>query len=494
MKLTGVLLIILISAPFCAKCQNPELTDLDSFIEGTLLRWNVPGMAISIVRDGKVIYQKGFGKKDIQNNEEVEPQTLFYIASATKTFTATLASFLHQEKIIDIDKPVRSYIDGFTMVDEMAAQKVTLRDMLTHRTGIPREKFFTLNDIGSRKDVLYSYSQFEPAADFRSNYIYSNENYTVAGDIMGEAAGSSWEKLIDEKLFSPLDMENSFFSKDDVSAKNLATPYIDWGEGNEKMDLYDAQYLGAAGCIISNVKDLSNWITFYLDRGKFTGTQLIHPNYLIQQLSAQIPTRPMSSFPELSFECYGIGWFLDYYRGHFHVHHGGVLYGYTSLISFLPYQKTGIAILTNKNNTHAATIIERYIYDKLLGLEVVDWNSRFKQQEERMLAMMKRQEESTTVSPTEKIDANTAQRFVGEYLCKGFGQINIQYKDNKLICLMRGIQCQFKKIEGNRFELYHPVERQGWEVSFDVKDGEVVGFFVGLGIGDQKVYYKMINT
>lgn len=474
--------------------QNLDFNELDSFIDSTIHRWNVSGLAISIVRNGEVIYQKGFGVKDIQTNEKVEPQTLFYIASATKPFTATLASFLQQEKMVNIDEPIKSYVSDFKMVDKMATEKITLRDMLTHRTGIPREKFFTLNNINSRKDVQYSYSRFEPAADFRSNFIYSNENYTMAGDIMAQSAGSTWETLVDEKIFTPLGMDNSFFSKDEAPAKSIATPHIEWENGNERMEFYDAQFLGAAGCIISNVQDLSNWIKFYMDRGKFNGNQLIHPNYLVQQFSAQIPTKPMSYFPELSFECYGVGWFLDYYRGHFHVHHGGVLYGYTSLISFLPYQKTGVAILTNKNNTQATTIIERYIYDNLLGLEVVDWNTRFKQQEERMLAMMKKQEESNTNKPSETIDPKTAQQYIGEYLCEGFGTINIQFKDNKLTCLMRSIQCQLKNIEGNQFELYHPVEHQGWEVNFDVQDGKVVGFFVGLGIGDQKVYYTKFRN
>lgn len=490
-KFIVALLGFLFILSFNSTGQNLDFNELDNFIDSTIHSWNVPGLAISIVKNGEVIYQKGFGIKDIQSKEKVEPQTLFYIASATKPFTAALALFLQQEKSINIDEPIKSYLNDFNMVDEMAVDRITLRDMLTHRTGIPREKFFTLNNINSRKDVLYSYSRFEPVADFRSNFIYSNENYTVAGDIMAQTAGSTWEQLVYEKIFTPLRMENSFFSKDEAPSNGIATPHIEWDNGNERMEFYDAQYLGAAGCIISNVQDLSNWVKFYMDRGTFNGNELIHPSFLIQQLSAQIPTKPMSYFPELSFECYGVGWFLDYYRGHFHVHHGGVLYGYTSLISFLPYQKTGVAILTNKNNTQATTIIERYVYDKLLGLEVVDWNTRFKQQQDRMLAMIRKQEESIRSMPSDSIDSKTAEQYTGEYHCEGFGQINVQYMDNKLICLMRGIQCQFKNIEGNQFELYHPIEHQGWEVNFDVKDGKAVGFFVTLGIGEQKVFYKL---
>ncbi|HPJ46629.1 MAG TPA: serine hydrolase domain-containing protein [Tenuifilaceae bacterium] len=470
------------------KCQELNYQKLDSFINKTIQEWDVPGVAVSIVQNSEIVYQKGFGVKELKTNEKVTPQTLFYIASASKPFTSTLSLLLLQENKLDIDIPVQNYISDFSMVDSFASQRVTLRDMMTHRTGIAREKFFTLNNINSRKDVRHSYSLFEPAADFRTAFIYSNENFTVAGDIIAEAAGDSWENLVKSKIFVPLGMSSTLLSKNDLTGKNYAKPYIDWGTGNEPLELYDSKYLGAAGCIISNVEDLSSWILLYLNRGKVNENQLISKNLLAQQLSAQIPTKPLSYFPEVSFECYGIGWFLDYYRGNFHVHHGGVLYGYTSLVSFLPQKLLGVAILANKNNTPATNIIEKYIYDNMLGLEVVDWNGRFKQQEERMLAMMN--EENSEEIQYSEISTDEANRYVGTYYCKGFGEIQIRLDNGKLLANMRDIDCEFKKIDDAKFELYHPVEHQGWEVDFEVKKGKSVGFFVAIGINNFKVFYK----
>lgn len=471
--------------------QTLNRVELDSLIEKTISVCEVPGIAVSVIVNGEVVYQKGFGFKNLETKENVTPETLFYIASASKPFTAVLAGILQDERKINIDMPIKAIIKDFNMQDKMAAERITLKDMFTHRTGIPREKFFTLNNIESRKDVRKSYSLFEPIADFRTNFQYSNENYTVAGDLIAEVAGKSWENLIKEKIFSPLNMKNSYFTKDEIGKANYATPYIDYGEGLEKLDLYDAKFLGAAGCIISNVQDLTNWVKFYLERGKFNGSQLINSAFLIKQLSAQIPTIAMSSYPELSFECYGMGWFLDYYRGNFHVHHGGVLYGYSSLVSFLPYKKSGVIILANKNNTYATSVIEKFIYDKLLGLEPVNWLQRLKAREDKMLEMIKNNKKNSLIKTVDIFDKKDVNKYLGEYYNEAFGKIKIQFEGGQLFTMMRDLKCIFKRIENNKFELYHPVERQGWEVNFESANDKITSFYVSTGVADQKVLYKL---
>jgi CubicO group peptidase (beta-lactamase class C family) len=471
-----------------------EKTDsITIFIEREIKEWEVPGLAVSVVMNGEVIYEKGFGVRDIASQEAVDSETLFYLASGTKTFTSALAFILQQEKMLSIDVPVKSYIPEFGMRDLEAGTRVTLRDMLTHRTGIPREKFFTLNNISSRKEVLHSYSLFEPAMEFRTGFLYSNENYTVAGDIMAEIAGDSWESLIDKKIFGPLEMINSYFCYDDIIKRNYASPYIDWGNGIEKMELYDARFIGAAGSIITNVRDLSNWVKLYLNRGKYKAQQILPLHALVQQVSAQVPSKPFSSLSDVSFECYGVGWFLDYYRGHFHVHHGGVLYGYTSLISFLPNDNFGVVIMANKNNTPVTSIIERYIIDILLEMEPVNWNERYKVQEARVKEMMKSDQSRNGTVENVKIDAQLASRYVGSYFCDGFGKINIEYDNDSLICRMRGIICSFEPLSEKEFLLNHPVEHLAFEVHFDFVDDKTAGFSVQIGIGDQKVYYKRIK-
>lgn len=483
-----------------AICQSQtikELKDIDRFIDTTMMRWGVPGLAIAIVKDGKVIYKKGYGYKNLRTMEKVTPQTLFSIASSSKAFTATLAAMVVDEKKIEFDVPLRNYFPEFQMYDKNATEKVTLRDLLTHRSGIPRQKFFSINTPATRREVRDCFRYFEPLVDLRSRFQYCNETYSVAGDMIAERVGTTWEDLIRRRILEPLGMINTKLSaKEVIKTSDYASPYIDWEEGKpEEMEYHDADILGPAGCIISNVDDLSKWIIFNLNKGKVDNKQLVSPALLTQTQSPQMVIQRPMAYKELFFSSYGMGWFVNNYRGYLQINHGGILYGFSSMVSFLPYENMGVVVLANLNGTPLTDIIERYVYDCLLNLEHVDWNNRFLTEAAQANIRIKATEKQKDpgflpdTKPSHPID-----NYCGTYESKGYGKIIIVNEADSLSTTLLNIKCPLRHYNYDVFDLYHPVEHQGWKVSF-ISDitGTINSFSLNLGSGLKDIVFKRIN-
>ena len=272
----AVLLFLLLPGSVYSQTEK-DLNGFDGFIDSTMKKWNVPGLAIAIVKDGKVIYEKGYGYRNLNTKDKVTPNTLFSIASASKSFTATLAAMAVAEKKMDFDTPLIEYFPSFKMYDDYATEHLTLRDLLTHRSGVPRQKFFSLNTPATRREVRDCFRYFEPTADLRTKYQYCNETYSIAGDMIAERYGITWEEMIRRRLFEPLGMNNTLLSVRDVmKTSDYALPYIEWETGTpSQMEFHNADILGAAGCIISNVTDLSKWVIFQLNKGKVNEKQLV---------------------------------------------------------------------------------------------------------------------------------------------------------------------------------------------------------------------------
>ncbi len=481
----SILIVLLVT--HSAFCQtNPVFDGIDTFIDSVMTRWSVPGLALAVVKDGKIVYKKGYGYRNLKTKEKITPFTLFSIASSTKSFTSTAAAILVDEKKLDFDTPLKEYFPDFQMYDPAATDKLTMRDLLCHRSGTPRQKFFSLNTPPTRQEVRTSMRYFEPARDFRSLFQYCNETITVAGDMIAERAGIPWEELIRTRIFEPVGMKHSIFSvRDVVKTPDYALPYIDWEEGKpEEMEFHNADILGPAGCMISNVEDLSKWVLFNLNKGKVDDKQIVSSQNLARLQSPQIPVSQRMKYPEVFYQSYGMGWFIDAYRGNLHVHHGGVLYGFTSQVSFLPTANIGVVLLANLNGTPATEVIEYYIYDKLLGLEPVDWQKRKLDE----LAQMKVQYEKTKDEKDPDFNPESPltsplNNFTGTYISNGYGSMTIQKEGDSLHTVLLGIRCPLRHYNNETFDIYHPVEHQGWRITFQQNSPDgVSAFTLQLGI------------
>lgn len=475
------------------KTDFDKLKDLDVFIDSLLVQWDVPGLSIAVVSEDTTIYSKGFGIKNVETKERVNDSTLFSIASSTKSFTTSLATILSDEGIIDLDKPVNNLDPELEWYNDDLTKHVTLRDMMTHRTGIPRQKFFTLNILDRPERVLKSLKYFEPTNNLRYKFSYSNEMYTIAGELMSRITGKSWKELISEKILNPLGMNNTLFSMSEINNKsNFASPYIDWGDGIEPLDLHNADMLAAAGAMISNVKDLSKWVSLWINRWNINGQPLLPTDKVVAMLAPQTPITTFTRDKEIINQSYGLGWFVESYRGHLHIHHGGVLYGYTSLVSFLPREKYGIVILCNMNNTKVPEILARTIYDKLLELEDIDWNKRAYDYFQRVIAYYEKLE--LDEKSNQKEIQYDAAKYVGHYQSDGYGELFVKQEADSLVTEMLGYKCPLKALDKDVFGIYHPVEHMSFNTVYKFDDnGEVTGFEFDLLNGANPVFFSNVR-
>jgi len=401
---------------------------------------------------------------------------------------------LVDQKKLSWDIPIKKYFPDFEMKDNSVSDKVTFKDLFCHRLGIPRQEFFRSNYPVSRKEIVKHFKYFEPVKDFRYGFQYSNMAYTAGGALLAQMDSTNWEDFISSKLFKPLGMNSTQLSVNDMpNTSDYAYPYIDWESEPEVMDFFNSDILGPAGGIISNVEDMSKWVKFNLNNGKLGEQQLISPRSMGYLKIPQVVFPSRRQYKELSYVNYGLGWFIDSYRGFNHVHHGGVLFGYSAMVSMLPEENLGIVILANLNGTPFTTILEYYIYDRLLQLEPVEWNQRYVDYYARVRAYYENLEKEQAaekkkapLKPSVKL-----KEFVGKYSSLGYGSVVIKEAGDSLNVILSTVVCPLNHINENSFEIFHPVRRSGWEISFNLKDEKnVSGFDLTLGPGLKKIRFE----
>lgn len=439
-RVVSFFLLLFISVFFvelapAAKAPDPkvQLKGFPEFVTKTMAEWKVPGMAIAIVKDGKVIFSQGFGYKDVKNNLKVTPQTLFAIGSSSKAFTATSVGILVDDGMVDWDKPVRNYLPTFKLSDVFASERMTPRDLLCHRSGLPRHDAMWYNSPLSRKDLFDRLEFLEPSADFRATFQYQNLMIMTAGYLVGELSHSSWEDFVKKRIFDPLEMKNSNFSvADSQKAPDYALPYSEKDGKVDEIPFRDIDAIGPAGSINSNVSDLSNWVLMNLNKGKFGDKQVISESNLSQLHTPQMVIqqgafRIAEKYNEMFFTSYGMGWFITSYRGHTWIHHGGNIDGFSALVTFMPRDNMGLVILTNLNGTMLPEVIALNAYDRLLGLDQVPWSPRFKEIIDKMKAEAEKakkegdKDRKLNTKPSHPLDD-----CVGEYSHPAYGIISIK--------------------------------------------------------------------
>jgi len=355
----------------------PELAGLDQEIIQTMSALNVPGLAVGVVRNGEVIYAGGFGWRDIEQDLPVTPQTLFGIASCTKPFNTLLTGMLVNDGILDWDQPVKELVPEFELWDDYTTRHITLRDMATHRSGLPRHSATWVNSSKCRSELFGALKHLEPTAELREHYQYNNLMYMASGHICGLVTGHTWEELVQARILDPLQMDETVFTEQDMrDGGDFALGY-DWrGEGFEsthgyvELPLPRKQAVAPAGGIISNVDDMLQWLSLQLSDGHRAGELLISP-YQLQAMHAPQATmmRMRNNSATTPLSVMGLGWKIEPYRGHYLVAHEGVIGGYSAEVALLPDQGIGVVVLSNAHLTPAPAIVRMLACDRLLGLD-----------------------------------------------------------------------------------------------------------------------------
>ena len=434
-------IFLIVYLPLQAKKDDQKtiLKGFPEFVEKTMKEWKVPGVVISIVKDGKVIFAQGFGLRDVKQGLKVTPQTIFAIGSSSKAFTATAIGILVDEGKIDWDKPVRTYLPAFKLYDPVASERMTPRDLLCHRSGLPRHDLMWIGSSASRKNLFDRLANLEPSRDFRSTFQYQNLMFMTAGHLVGEVTGTTWEDFVKLHIFEPLGMKDSNFSvNDSQKASDFALPYREKEDKVLEIAFRNIEAIGPAGSINSNVVDMANWVLLNLNKGKWGEKQIISEASLNQLHSPQMIAqeavfRRFEQYEEFLPQSYGLGWFIAPYRGHLLIHHGGNIDGFSALVSFLPRDKAGMVVLTNLNGTLLPYIIAFNLCDRLLGLDQVPWNMRMREMMNKMKeeAEKAKKEKDKDRKPDTK-PSHPLEDYAGDFEHPSYGVMSIK-KEGELL-------------------------------------------------------------
>jgi len=436
--------VIVLSFAVPLYAQQPP-TDLDAYVARSMQTFEVPGMAVAIVKDGKVVLSKGYGVRKLGEPAPVDENTLFGIGSNTKAFTAAALATLVDAKKISWDDPVYERLKGFQMYDPYVSKEMRIRDLLCHRSGLglgEGDLMFWPHTTFTRDDVVYRLRFLKPKTSFRTTYAYSNVMFLTAGQVVAAVSGETWDDYIREKIFQPLGMKNSNTSAAAYKpGANWATPHSKIDGKLQPTYFENLDNAAPAGSINSSVADMSRWLLLQLNHGKIPGTESrIFSDESSREMWAQQMIVPISDAPpelkslQRHFSGYGMGWGLRDYKGRKLIGHSGGVQGYVTRVLLVPEEDLGVVILTNAEEDNAFEAVLLHILDAYLGGSTLDYISIFKTLDDKAhkdaedtmkKASQSRAAESKPSLPLEK--------YAGDYSDPWYGKVTIHPENGALV-------------------------------------------------------------
>jgi len=430
------LILLLLFIPLLSIGQNDErLEGLDKVLEKALKSFNQTGFAISVVENDKVIYSKGFGYRDYEKKLKVDSNTLFAIGSCTKAFTSSVIGLLNNKGKLNFDDSPIDYVDELRFNNPQLNEIITIRDLMTHKTGIPRHDLSWYFFPTFSKDSLVSRIQYhEPVTTVRNKFYYNNFMFMLQGVVAERITNKSWEENVRESIFKPLGMERSNISIAEMEqAENAAIGYL---EDYEKTDYYKIAGMSPAGSINSSVNDMSKWLITWLNDGKYNDKEILPQAYIEEAISSQnvmVPNLPSVENPGLHLANYGFGWMITSYKGHYRVQHGGNIDGFSASTSFMPSDNIGIVVLANQDRSIIPSIVQNIIYDRMLELDETDWIKKGLDQIKEAKKNQKEVEKNRISNRKEGTNpSHPIEDYVGNYINLGYGTVEITTKNDSL--------------------------------------------------------------
>ncbi len=444
-KLCAIALLLALLCAGTAFAQNAPPADLDAYVARVLKTFDVPGLSVAIVKDGKVVVAKGYGVRKLGDAAPVDENTLFGIGSNTKAFTSAALASLVDEGKISWDDPVYQRLPGFQMYDPYVSHEMTIRDLLTHRSGMglgEGDLLFWPHTTFTRDDIIYRLRFMKPASSFRSRFAYDNLMYIAAGQIIPAVTGKSWEDTIRERILVPLGMNTTNLSNAAFKpTDNYAFPHSRLDGKLQVIDFITLDNAGPAGSINSSAAEMARWVTLQLYRGKFPNREgrLFSEQQSREMWSAQTllpagerngPLAPLSS----RFAAYGLGWGLRDYHGRKLVGHTGGVAGFVSRVMLVPEENLGVVILTNAEQGGAFDSILFHILDHYFALQPTDWIAAFKaaddEQEKAAAEITKKQNTSRDADSKPSLPQ---EKYAGVYADAWYGPVTIREEGGKLV-------------------------------------------------------------
>ncbi len=436
--------ICLISIPLQAQkktitpAADTRLQGLEAEMEQFLKTSKASGFAVAIVEKNKVIYAKGFGYSDAANKVPATENTLYAIGSCTKAFTASLIGLLQKEGKVELDKPVRTYLPELKFFNNGMNDQITLRDMMCHRTGLPRHDLSWYLFPTTRDSLIQRIQYQQPTAEPRTRYQYNNFMFLAQGKVAEKLNGKPWEQQVKEQLLTPLGMDHSSLTANALTGNpHLAVPYgLDKDSSLEILKHYPIEGMGPAGSIYSSVTDMAKWVQTWIYGGKLNGREILPAGYIKEAISGQMitnPNPPDTRRPDIQFGTYGFGWTMTSYKGHYRVEHGGNIDGFSASTSFFPTDSIGIIVLVNQNSSWVPSLVRNTIADRMLKLTRYDWlGEQVKDLLKAKAAADSARGKTTSNRKTAK-PSHDLTDFTGLYNHPGYGTLEVFRKGDSLM-------------------------------------------------------------
>ncbi len=437
------------------KCQNTNsensFANYDAYAVERMNEWNIPGMAVVVVKGDSTVFQNVYGYSSIENKTKVTNHSLFAIGSCTKYFTSTGLSILSDEKKIDFTNQVINYYPNLKLKDTVLQKEITITDILSHRTGLEGGDYIYYGANYSKKEVLDKLKYLNIVAPIRNAFIYNNMLYTLAGTIIEKISGRPYESYISGKVLLPLKMNNTTFDLAKTKSE-YCLPYSYSNKEYKKMAMPLLTGIEPAGGIWSDITDMTKWIKFHLAKGKVDTTTIVSSESMRRLRTPVHFTGSRMRADETEFKSYGLGMGFSAYKGYRVMYHTGVAGGYTSLIAFLPEKSIGIMVLTN-TDTYLFAMMNN-LFDRVLGLEQTDWNTP-------IITAVKEQRKEEGVANNEVLlkfknptIIKNSSKFAGVYVNEICKPIEVMNRNNKLLLKHNGIEYPLVQEKENVFMAY----------------------------------------
>ena len=481
-----------LSLTLAAQTVNQEeiLKNIESYTQKVIKEWQIQGMALSIVKEGQIIYAKGFGEKESGKGNPVDEHTAFQIGSVSKSFTAALMAMLVDEGKVDWDDPVKKHLPDFAMYDPWVSDNLLIKDIMIHRTGLPYQSGTYIPCLGYEQDDVYQmFKLIKPSTSLRTGYDYNNITFIIAAKIIELYMGKPWETCVQERIFTPLGMHaSSLNERGFTAAANVSVPHsFEYEQGGigcaplhgaEDQALHWLTVIGPAGGIVSSVVDMSAWIRFHLSDGNFNGQRIISEKNLNYLHRGQLITSQYNNRMTL----YGHCWFIEQNNRYKVFFHTGTTWGYAALCVYLPELDLGMMFLANSEVPSSPRYaIMRRLIDLYLGApdkdysgeSYAEWLSNEQADEEKAKAKE---------AQTPKVNPAPYAAYTGAYQKEVLGQATISLEQNSLFITVgpKNWKAPLIHKNGNDFSFY--MGGYNFPVHFEMEEGgQAVSLDIDMG-------------
>ncbi len=429
----------------CGLLVNAQKKDLPTFITDSLEnyitqgrnKWQIPGLSVAIVKDGNIVFIKGFGVTRVNGTEAVDENTLFMIGSNTKAFTATALSILQESGVLNLNDKVQKWMPEFSLKDELASREVNIVDLLSHRIGFEtfQGDFTYWTSTLSRAEVIQKMGLIDAPYGFRERWGYCNAAYVTAGELIPRVINESWEETVRDSILLPLKMKRTLMLSEELkNASNTAFPHTKVDNDLVEIPMVDINNLAPAGSMSSSAKDMANWLLVQLNDGKLDGEQLLSGKGVrgIRKPSSILGIDSRDN-KATHFYLYGMGLDISDRDGKLVYAHTGGVNGYLSSLLFVPEEDLGIVVLTNTDQNDFFLNLTDEIRDAFLGLPFQDYSREsLERSKQRRLDELKRIDSLKKIVALELSPSLSLKEFTGKYNNKVYGDIEVKAEDGKL--------------------------------------------------------------